>query len=75
MKATLTFNLDDESDRESYHDAVNASKVKSALWDFEQALRSMYKYGYHGDKEVSKMTPEEVVEAIRTIYFELINRD
>lgn len=73
MKATLRFNLDLEDDREKYDDAIKATQVKCRLWDFEQALRSMYKYGGYGGKEIAKMTPEEVVDFIRETYYNITN--
>ena len=42
MTTTLTFNLPEES--EELKDALNGTNVKSAIWDFDQFLRSRIKH-------------------------------
>jgi hypothetical protein len=42
MKATLTFNLPEEN--HEYSNAVDGSKMRSALWELDQWLRSKLKY-------------------------------
>ena len=43
MKAVLKFNLPEEN--EDFKAAINGSKYKSAIWDYDQWLRSEMKYG------------------------------
>ena len=45
MKATLKFNLPE--DREEFEQAVRASDIHAALWDFKQKLRGHIKYEEH----------------------------
>lgn len=49
MKARLEFNLPEEND--DFQSAINGHKYKSAIWDFDQLLRSEMKY-----KELSEET-------------------
>ena len=42
MKATLTFNLPEES--HEFANATQGSKMRSVLWEFDQWLRSKVKY-------------------------------
>ena len=42
MKATLTFNLPEES--HEFANATQGSKMRSVLWDFDQWLRAKVKY-------------------------------
>lgn len=42
MKATLTFNLPEES--HEFDNATQGSNMRSVLWDFDQWLRSKTKY-------------------------------
>jgi hypothetical protein len=42
MKATLTFNLPEEN--HEYANAVDGSKMRSALWELDQWLRAKLKY-------------------------------
>lgn len=60
MRATIEFNLPD--DRNEYTMANNASAMYSALWDIQQKMRSLDKYGidqYYGE------TKEELVAKLR----------
>lgn len=56
MKATLEFDLNDieNDERSNFEDAVNGQKWRLLVWDFDQWLRSQYKYmpdkGYSDDK-------------------------
>jgi predicted AlkP superfamily phosphohydrolase/phosphomutase len=44
MKAIIEFNLDDEMDSHNY-ELMNATiKMQLVLWEYDQKLRSMYKY-------------------------------
>lgn len=49
MKATLEFYLPEEND--DFQAAINGENYKSAIWDFDQLLRSEMKY-----KELSDET-------------------
>lgn len=73
MKATLTFTLPEE--QEEFALAMKAGKLESAKWEFEQVLRSAYKYGSLNDKSVEEFKPEEVVEILRSKFFECFNED
>ena len=44
MKAILEFNLDEEIDASNYELMNAASKLQLVLWEYDQKLRSMYKY-------------------------------
>lgn len=62
MKAIIEFNLDDQDDLDSYNMCNSASKMHSAIWQFDQKLRSMYKY--EGNEEAGK---------IRGLLYEYLN--
>ena len=64
MKAILEFNLPE--DKREYEMANQASDMVAAIGHFEDRLRSYLKYG-HDFK-----TPEEAIEAIRTLLYEEI---
>lgn len=44
MKAILEFNLDEEIDANNYELMNAATKLQLVLWEYDQKLRSMYKY-------------------------------
>lgn len=44
MKAILEFNLDEEVDANNYELMNAATKLHLVLWEYDQKLRSMYKY-------------------------------
>lgn len=44
MEATIKFNLDDEGDAANYELINAAAKLRLVIWEFDQKLRSMYKY-------------------------------
>ena len=44
MKAILEFNLDEEVDAANYELMNAATKLQLVLWEYDQKLRSMYKY-------------------------------
>lgn len=44
MKAIIEFNLDDEVDANNYELMNAATKLQLVLWEYDQKLRSMYKY-------------------------------
>ena len=44
MKATIEFDLNDQDDLQSYQLCNNANSMHTCLWEFDQKLRSMYKY-------------------------------
>lgn len=58
MKAKLIFNLPDEN--EDFEAAVNASKFKTAIYNFDQNLRSKYKY-----ENIESMPLNEVRDLLR----------
>lgn len=44
MEATIKFNLDDEDDSRRYEMMNAAQSLVLAIWEYDQKLRSMYKY-------------------------------
>ena len=44
MIAILEFNLDEEIDASNYELMNAATKLQLVLWEYDQKLRSMYKY-------------------------------
>lgn len=44
MEATIKFNLEEESDQHLYEIVTNASKLLLAISEYDQKLRSLYKY-------------------------------
>lgn len=44
MKAILEFNLDEETDAYNFELMNAATKLQLVLWEYDQKLRSMYKY-------------------------------
>lgn len=44
MEATIKFNLEDEVDAANYELVNAATKLQLVLWEYDQKLRSMYKY-------------------------------
>ncbi|CAB4137297.1 hypothetical protein UFOVP316_32 [uncultured Caudovirales phage] len=44
MKAILQFNLDEETDAYNFELMNAATKLQLVLWEYDQKLRSMYKY-------------------------------
>lgn len=46
MKATLEFDLNnvESDDRIDFQHAINGAKMHGVLWEFDQWLRSQYKY-------------------------------
>ena len=64
MKVTLEFDLNKDGEQEALDICQEAGSVKSGLYEFQQALRSIYKYEDHTD-EVSAM-----VERIRVLFYD-----
>lgn len=62
MRATLEFQLPEDQD--ALDIALEAGNVKAALFNFEQALRAIWKYEEHSD-EVDAM-----VERIRNLFYD-----
>ena len=67
MKATLSFNLPDESDDWEIHN--NALQTYLGLEEFKEYLRGKLKYENLSDEEY------QLFEAVRTKLFECLNRD
>ena len=44
MEATIKFNLDEETDASNFELMNAATKMQLVLWEYDQKLRSMYKY-------------------------------
>ena len=67
MKATLEFNLPE--DKYEWENAVNADRMMRALWDINDELRKLWKYGELTDHQF------EIVEQIREKFNEIINEN
>lgn len=68
MKATLTYFLEDPTDRQRWKRAVLADKVFSVLWDIlEDELRCLIKY----HNEIPGIKREAYDEVRRMIYLKL----
>ncbi|NDB83278.1 MAG: hypothetical protein EB127_11200 [Alphaproteobacteria bacterium] len=67
MKATLEFNLPE--DKYEWENAVNANQMMRALWDINDELRKLWKYGELNDQQF------EMVEQIREKFNEIINEN
>ena len=68
MKATLEFDLDQGQDKTAHLRCVKALSMAIALWDMDQYLRGLIKYG-ELDDAVYK-TLEETREKLREIMSE-----
>ena len=44
MKAVIEFNLDEEEDSRRYEIMNSAESLVLAIWEYDQKLRSLYKY-------------------------------
>jgi len=67
MKATLEFNLPEED--EEYRTCIEASRLKSAMWDFSQeVLRRLDKYGIFNGKELTE-DESRIVSYIREEFY------
>lgn len=63
MKATLNFDLSDPDDQNEFDLCSNARKMFLVLWEFDQALRSKYKYeGIEAAEEYRDLLREHLVE-------------
>lgn len=51
MKATLNFDFDDpeKDDKDAFQDAINGTKWKLLVWEFDQHLRNKTKYASDND--------------------------
>ena len=68
MKATLEFDLDDSVDETAHLRAIKSTKLAIALWDMDQYLRGLIKYG-ELDDAIYK-TLEETRDKLREIMSE-----
>ena len=68
MKAVLLFDLDDDNfgDREEFARIRHTTDICSALWDFENYLRQLYKYTELGERE------DKMVNNIADKYYEIM---
>lgn len=68
MKALLEFNLDEIEDKMAHQRAIKSLDLCLALWDIQNELRSLCKYGDLNEKE------SELLETLREkIYATLDN--
>ena len=68
MKATLEFDLDEGQDKTAHLRCVKAVKMAVALWDMDQYLRGLIKYGELDD--ATYKTLEETRDKLREIMSE-----
>ncbi len=68
--AILKYNLPDEEDE--FQGAVNSINYYTTLWDLNQYLEGIEKYG---SKEMSKLKYQEVVEKIREQLLTFMNEN
>ena len=66
-KAILTFNLDDQYDKEAFTAASQASSWVLAMCDLDQALRQWQKYHH------TFMTADDAVDAAREKLHAILN--
>jgi len=66
MKTHIIFNLDDPDERETHERMLKADDFMLAIYDFDQYLRKIVKYG---DEKSQILNAEEV----RTKLWEIIN--
>jgi len=67
MKAKLTFNLPE--DQHEWDNVVNANNMYCALWDIQQEIRRVWKYGELTEGQF------EIVEQIYDKVNEIINEN
>ncbi len=65
MKATLTFNLDDEEDSIAFSRCTKSLELTIAIWEISGHLRSIIKYG-EDEKEV------EAYERVSERFYEIL---
>lgn len=68
MKAALTYNLADDSDRVDYHQAINARKAFAVIEELQEELRQLVKYNNndYNDEQL------EAVEYVQKKLWELM---
>jgi hypothetical protein len=57
--------FDSDSDNQEVHDIINGTKWKAAVWEIDQHLRNIVKYGDVSEKEYEQA--ENLRKAIREI--------
>jgi hypothetical protein len=62
MKVTIEF--DGEEEKEQLREALDGYKWKGAVWDIDQELRKITKYGFVGNKEATDQE-RELAEMLR----------
>ena len=68
-KIILEFDSDEE--RDDARTALDAYKWKGAVWDLDQKLREITKYGYFGKVEATEQE-RELAEKLRTTLREIL---
>jgi len=56
MKITIEF--DGYEEKEELHAALDGEKWKGAMWDLDQELRKITKYGFVGQREATEQERE-----------------
>jgi len=65
---TWTFYIDDPEGERRLRECLNAPRVRSALWRFDQDLRSRWKYGEDSEQMMT-------VEQVRELLWEILNEN
>ena len=69
MRAIIEFDLDEPTDIEAHKRFTNLNGVYSALWDFDQLMRSQIKYNsenYSGEQL-------DALDKLRDKFYEILN--
>lgn len=74
MKATLTFNLNDEDDKINFDRAMKGSDAICVIQEMSNFLRSIHKYGGSNNQEIQELInkhPEVCGELAELLKFQL----
>ena len=72
IMSEIILKFDMFEDKEAWELAINGPKYQSILWDLDQHLRSITKYGAVDGKEYNEKE-QELVEKIRDKLWDLMN--
>lgn len=67
----IILEFDSEEERDDARTALDAYKWKGAVWDLDQKLREITKYGYVGKVEATE-EERELAEKLRTTLREIL---
>ena len=80
-KHIIEFQIPEEN--EELNTVMNAGNVQSKLWDWENSMRSIIKYGaippeFNELLEKGKLTADDIVDVVdivRGLYFDIMNEE